>query len=47
VVVTVLTACQSEAQHKAQDNASVEKRAAAEINRICALPDDQRDAELK
>jgi hypothetical protein len=47
VLSTVVAACQTEAPRKAEDNASVEKRAAAEINRICALPDDQREAELK
>jgi hypothetical protein len=43
----VPSACETEAQPKAQENARVEKRAAAEINRICALPDDEREAELK
>jgi hypothetical protein len=43
----VLTACQTEAQRRAAENDRIEKQAAAEINRICALPEEKRDAELK
>ena len=41
-----LVGCQTEAERKAE-NARIEKQAVKEINRICALPEDQRDAELK
>ncbi len=43
----VLAACETAAERQAKENARVEKRAATEINRICALPDAQREAELK
>lgn len=43
----VLLACQTEAERKAAENARIEKQAAKEIKRICALPDEQREAELK
>ena len=43
----VLTGCQTGAERRAAENARIEKHAAAEINRICSLPKDQREAELK
>ena len=46
-ILLLLAACESQAELQRAENARVEKRAAAEINRICALPEDQREAELK
>ena len=42
-----LTACETPAQQQAARNAEINRKAAAEINRICSLPEDQREAELK
>ena len=47
VGLLMLAACQTPAEHQAAKNAEINKQAAAEINRICALPDAQREAELK
>jgi hypothetical protein len=47
VTLTAALGCTSPAERQAAENARVEKQAAKEINRICALPDAQRDAELK
>ena len=46
LILLVLTACQSEPERKAAENARIERQAAKEINRICSLPHDQREAEL-
>lgn len=43
----LLLACTTPAERRAAENARVEKQAAAEINRICALPEAEREAELK
>ncbi len=42
-----LAACETPAERQAARNAEINRKAAAEINRICALPEDQREAELK
>jgi hypothetical protein len=39
--------CTTPAERQAAENSRVEKQAAKEINRICALPDAQREAELR
>jgi hypothetical protein len=46
LAVVVLAACETEAERRAKENAAVNKQAGDEIARICALPEDQRDAEL-
>lgn len=46
-VALVLAACATEKPSQAAKSAEINKQAAAEINRICALPEDQREAELK
>jgi hypothetical protein len=43
----MLAGCQTAAEQQAAKNARINKQAAAEINRICALPETQREAELK
>ena len=43
----MLGACESTAERQAAQRARTEKQAAAEIDRICALPAEQRVAELK
>jgi hypothetical protein len=47
IALSLLAACQTPAERQAAENARIEKAAAKEINRICALPEDQREAELK
>jgi hypothetical protein len=47
VITLLLLACTTPAERQAAENARVEKQAAAEINRICALPEAEREAELK
>jgi hypothetical protein len=42
-----LAGCQTPSEQQAAKNAEINKQAAAEINRICALPDVERDLELK
>jgi hypothetical protein len=42
-----LSACETPAERQARENARIEKQAAAEINRICALPENEREAELR
>ena len=46
-IVLALLGCTTPAQRQAAENARVEKQAAQEINRICALPEAEREAELK
>jgi hypothetical protein len=46
-LVTVLAACETQAERRAKENAAFQKQAGDEITRICALPADQREAELK
>jgi hypothetical protein len=43
----LLLACTTPAERQAAKNARVERQAAKEINRICALPEAEREAELK
>ncbi len=45
--VALLAACETPDQRQARKNARMEKEAAKEINRICSLPEDKREAELK
>ncbi len=42
-----LEACTTSAQRKAAENAAIEKQAAEEVRRICALPEVEREAEVK
>ena len=43
----LVDACQSAAERQAAQRARIEQEASAKIDRICALPKDQREAELK
>ncbi len=43
----ILAACETPAQRQARENARIVKEGDKEIKRICALPEDQREAELK
>ena len=45
--VIVLGACSTAAQRRAAETAEIEKEAAKEIRRICALPESARAAEIK
>ncbi len=45
--VLVLGACASAAQRRAAETAKIEKEAANEMRRICALPSLERAAEIK
>jgi len=47
IALSLLAGCETPAERKAAENARIEKAAAKEINRICALPEEQREAELK
>src|ERR1700726_4900850 len=47
LAMCVLAGCQTPQQRKAAENAPVNKTAAEEIARICALHGAERDAELK
>ena len=46
-VLILVAGCESTAERQAAQRAHTEKQAAAEVDRICALPTDQREAELK
>jgi hypothetical protein len=46
-IVMAMAGCATDAQRKATEAAKVRKEAAKEIARICALPPDERDAEIK
>jgi hypothetical protein len=45
-VVGLLTACETPAERQAARNAEISRKAAAEVKHICALPENQREAEL-
>jgi hypothetical protein len=45
--VLVLCACSTAAQRRAGQNAEIEKEAAKQMRRICALPVSAREAEIK
>lgn len=47
VALGLLAACQTDADRKAAENARIQEQASKEIHRICALPGEQREAELK
>ena len=47
LVMCSLSGCETPAQRQAERNAEINRKAAAEISRICALPEDQRETELK
>jgi carbamate kinase len=47
VAFGLLGGCATDAQRRAAENAAIQKEAAQEIRRICALPQPQRDAELE
>jgi hypothetical protein len=46
-IVMTMGGCTTDAQRKATEASKVRKEAAKEIERICALPPDERDAEIK
>lgn len=46
-VLVFLSGCTTGAQRRAAENAAIQKQAAQEISRICALPKPERDAELE
>jgi starvation-inducible outer membrane lipoprotein len=46
-LAAVLAACSTAPEHPASDNAAVQAEAAREVRRICALPEDQRQAEIR
>jgi hypothetical protein len=47
LALVLVSACETLAQRQAQDNARIEREAAKEIRRICALPEGRRETELK
>lgn len=46
-LVGAVAACETAAERQAARNAQINRKAAAEINRICTLPEEQREAELQ
>jgi len=46
-LAATLAACTTAPGRPAADNAAVQAEAAREIRRICALPEDQRQAEIR
>jgi hypothetical protein len=46
LALVMLAGCATPAQQRTEQR-NINKAAAKEINRVCALPADQRDAELK
>jgi ABC-type Fe3+-hydroxamate transport system substrate-binding protein len=47
-IFSLLAACVSAtSQHKADENAAVQKEAAQEIQRVCALPESERESEIR
>lgn len=46
-ILMAVAGCESAAERQATQRARTEKQAAAEIDRICGLPAEQREAELK
>jgi hypothetical protein len=47
VVACILAAYTTPAERRAAENARIKKQAVGEITRICALPEAEREAELK
>jgi hypothetical protein len=47
LAMCILAGCQTAQQRKAAENAAVNKQAAEEIARVCALHGAEREAELK
>ncbi len=45
--VIVVGACSTPAQRRAAETADIEREAAQEIRRICALPESARETEIK
>jgi hypothetical protein len=45
--LVVLAGCATAEQQKAEKNAVIQKRAATEIERICALPEAEREAQIQ
>jgi hypothetical protein len=43
----ILAACSTTSERRAADNTAVEADAARGVGRICALPEDQRQAEIR
>ena len=46
-LVTGLAACSIAPGHPTADNAAVQAEAAQEVHRICTLPDEERQAEIR
>lgn len=46
-VFCTLVACETPADKQSARNAEINRQAAVEINRICSLPKDEREAELQ
>jgi len=47
LLAMVLTACSTTAERGAGENTAIQKEAAQEIRRICALPEPERQAEMQ
>ena len=45
--VIVLGACSTAAQRRAAQTAEIEREAAKEVRQICALPESEREAQIK
>lgn len=46
-LLSVLAACETAADHKAKEDSEINKQAAGEVARICALHGQEREEELK
>jgi hypothetical protein len=46
LVLAMLSGCASDTQRRAAKNTVIEKQTALEIDRICSLPQPEREAEL-
>jgi hypothetical protein len=46
-LLSALSACDAPAERQARENARIIRQGDQEIKRICALPEDQREAERK
>jgi len=45
--VLFVSACTTEAPHRADEEAELQRKVAAEITRICSLPQPERETEIK
>jgi hypothetical protein len=46
LAVLLVGACSTDAQPRADESREIQRKAAAEVTRICALPEPDRDAEI-